>query len=353
MSIKMKSNLIVLLLFLSLAQAAFANQPKNLAVSGQQPNLAIDTKGTIRMVYGDGEKIYCMTSTDNGANFSKPLLVASLTGMHLGNTRGPQIASSTTASIIAAMDKDGNIHTYRLEHAKNNWKKAANINDLAKSAPEGLMGLTADRNNNFYAVWLDLRADKMNNIYFSGLLAKNMKWSKNKLVYRSPEGHTCECCRPNINVKNNKLVITFRNWLSGSRDIYYSSSTDMGKTFARVAKAGIGTWKLNACPMDGGGVSIGEDGLVSTAWQRAGEIFYAKGNKIERSVGFGRSVSLAQNKNNSLIAWQEKDEIKLTNLDKGTTSIIGKGNHPRIYILGNGKSLCVWENNKTVQHLLL
>ena len=353
MSIKMKSNLIVLLLFLSLAQAAFANQPKNLAVTGQQPNLAIDTKGTIRMVYGDGEKIYCMTSTDNGANFSKPLLVASLTGMHLGNTRGPQIASSTTSSIIAAMDKDGNIHTYRLEHTKNNWKKAANINDLAKSAPEGLMGLTADRNNNFYAVWLDLRSDKMNNIYFSSLLAKSMKWSKNKLVYRSPEGHTCECCRPNISVKNNKLVITFRNWLAGSRDIYYTSSTDMGKTFARSAKAGIGTWKLNGCPMDGGGVSIGEKGLVSTAWQRNGQIFYWNEKKIESALGNGRSVSMVQNGNTILIAWQEKDDIKLANLTQGTTDIIGKGTQPRIYLLGNGKNLCVWENNKTVQHVLL
>ncbi|MDP2412734.1 hypothetical protein, partial [Daejeonella sp.] len=41
-------------------------------IRGQQPNVGIDTKGIIRMVYGEGEKIYCITSTNNGNNFSNP-----------------------------------------------------------------------------------------------------------------------------------------------------------------------------------------------------------------------------------------------------------------------------------------
>ncbi|WP_457290025.1 hypothetical protein [Pedobacter sp. UYP24] len=348
----MKKILIAILLFLSLIQPTFAYQNSKLAITGQQPNVAIDNKGTIRMAYGDGENIYCITSTNNGINFSKPILVASLAGMHLGNTRGPQIASTASSSLIAAMDKDGNIHTYKLEYTTNTWKRTADINDIVKSAPEGLMGITADRNN-FYAVWLDVRTNKMNNIYFSSLLAKSTKWSKNKLVYQSPEGHTCECCRPNISVKNDKLVITFRNWLAGSRDIYYTSSTDNGKTFAPSVKAGMGTWKINACPMDGGGVSIDAKGLVSTVWQRNGQIFYWNEKKIERVIGNGRGVSIGQNGNNMLVAWQEKDDIKLANLTKETTSIIGKGTQPRIYILENGKSLCVWENNKIIQLLLI
>jgi len=349
----MKSNLVTLLLFLTLAQESYSNQRNVLGITGQQPNLAIDTKGIIRMVYGDGEKIYCVTSSDNGANFSKPLLVASLAGMHLGNTRGPQIASSANSSLIAAMDKEGNIHTYSLAHTKNIWKKGANTNDIPKSAPEGLMGLTADRNNNFYAVWLDLRADKMNNIYFSSIKSGSTKWSKNKLVYRSPEGHTCECCRPNIIAKNNKLVITFRNWLAGSRDIYYASSNDMGKTFTKAAKAGMGTWKLNACPMDGGGLSIGKQGLVSTTFQRNGEIFYWNEQKAEKSIGNGRSVSMAQNENATVVVWQEKEDIRVINMAKKTTKIIGKGSQPRIYLLDNGKSICIWESNKTIKYVLL
>ena len=349
----MKSNLITLFLFLTFVQYSYSNQPNALVLTGQQPNLAIDTKGIIRMVYGDGENIYCITSTDEGVKFSNPVLVATLVGMHVGNTRGPQIASSATSSVIAAMDKDGNIHTYGLNHIKNTWKKGANVNDILGSAPEGLMGLTADLNNNFYAVWLDLRTEKMNNIYFSSLSANTSKWSKNVLVYRSPDGHTCECCRPNIIVRNKKVVITFRNWLAGSRDIYYTSSTDMGRTFTKATKAGMETWKLNACPMDGGGVSISDKGMVSTAWQRNGQVFYCNEQKVEKSIGNGRSVSMAQNRNATMIAWQEKDDIKIYDLAKGTTKVVGKGSHPRIYLMKNGKSLCVWESKKAVQYIRL
>lgn len=344
---------LITFLFISLAPVTIFSKSNLPVINGQQPNLAIDTKGTIRMVYGDEENIYCITSTDNGVKFSKPVLVASLAGMHLGNTRGPQIASSVSLSIIAAMDKNGNIHTYRLEHKSNIWRKGTNINDIAKSAPEGLMGLTADGKNNFYAVWLDLRKNKMNNIYFSGLTAGNSNWSKNKLVYQSPDGHTCECCRPNISIKENKLVITFRNWLAGARDIYYASSINKGKTFSSPIKMGMGTWKLNACPMDGGGVSIGKKGLVSTAFQRNGQIFYWNEQSMEKLVGNGRSVSIAQNDNETMISWQEKEDIKVANVGKDNARIVGKGSHPRIYFIGNNKNLCVWERNKTIQYLLL
>ena len=75
-------------------------------IQGQQPNMAVDSKGIIRMVYGNGDKIYFMTSSNNGSDFSAPVLVAELPKMHLGSTRGPQIASSKNFSMISAIDKD-------------------------------------------------------------------------------------------------------------------------------------------------------------------------------------------------------------------------------------------------------
>ena len=76
--------------------------------------------------------------------------------MHLGMTRGPQIASSKDYSIVTAMDKKGNINCFRLDHKSGEWTKIKNVNDVDASAPEGLMSLAADNNNNFYAVWLNI-----------------------------------------------------------------------------------------------------------------------------------------------------------------------------------------------------
>ena len=87
-----------------------------------------------------------MTSSDNGLNFSIPVLVAELPKMHLGHTRGPQIASSGTRSLITAIDKNGIIHSYLLKHSKDSWTEVTNVNDVKGSAVEGLMALASDKN---------------------------------------------------------------------------------------------------------------------------------------------------------------------------------------------------------------
>ncbi|MEJ7695014.1 hypothetical protein [Daejeonella sp.] len=322
-------------------------------IPGQQPNAAIDTRGIVRIAYGSGEKIFCITSADNGSNFSKPVLVGEVKGMHLGHTRGPQIASSKGYSLITTMDKSGNIHSYKLNHAGKSWSKTGNTNDKVGSAPEGLMAITADKEDNFYAVWLDLGTGKKNNIHFSSLNGKAASWSKNLMVYKSPDEHVCECCRPNISYRNNKLVIGFRNWLIGSRDIYYTVSADKGKTFSNAKKSGTGTWRLNACPMDGGGLSINEKGITSTAWRRNSDVIYWSENQLEQRLGTGKDVSMIESKGRTLVAWQENNHIKVMDLSKKSVAEIGSGISPRVYLTNSGKALCVWEENKVVRYKVI
>ncbi len=322
-------------------------------IQGQQPNVAIDTKGTIRLAYGKGEKIYCITSANNGATFSNPVLVGQITGMHLGHTRGPQIASSKNYSLITAIDKQGTIHSFKLNHLNKTWAKSANVNDKIGSAVEGLMALTADKDDSFYATWLDIRSEKKNNIFFSSISGKSSKWSENLMVYKSPDGHVCECCKPNISYNNNKLVIGFRNWLMGSRDIYYTISTDKGKTFANPKKSGTGTWRLNACPMDGGGMAISESGITSTAWRRTSDIYYWSEGKPEQRLGSGRDVSMGQSKAKTVVAWQDQGKIKVMDLSKEALTEVGTGISPRVYTLANGRIICVWEDDKMVRYKLI
>ena len=305
------------------------------------------------MVYGEGEKIYCMTSSNNGATFSEPEMVGQIKEMHLGHTRGPQIASSKSYSMVTAIDKAGAVHSFRLNHLNRQWSRSAVVNDSKGSAVEGLMAITADKEDNFYAVWLDIRLEKKNNIFFSSIKGKSSAWSKNLMVYKSPDGNVCECCKPNITFNNNRLVIGFRNWLMGSRDIYYAESTDKGKTFSDAKKSGTGTWRLNACPMDGGGLAISETGITSTAWRRNSDVYYWSENQPEQKLGTGRDVSMAQSKSNTVVAWQDKNKIKVMDLKKEKTTEIGNGISPRVYTLANGKVICVWEDDKVVRYKLI
>jgi hypothetical protein len=347
----MKTFLTSLVILCSLVSFLPINK-MDLEVSGEQPNAAIDTKGVIRVVFGRGSKIYCMTSVNKGDVFSTPELVADLSEMHLGHTRGPQIASSNNYSIITAMDTEGDIHSYLLNHQNGSWKSTSNVNDIKGSAPEGLMAVAGDDKDNFYAVWLDTRLEKQNNIYVSSVNGSG-KWSKNILVYQSPEGHVCECCKPNIMVNGGKLAITFRNWLMGSRDIYYTVSVDKGKTFTTAKKAGTGTWKLNGCPMDGGGLTISKKGVISTAWQRDGDVFLWDENHTERKLGSGRDVNVLSRGDTPSVAWQANGKIIVMNLKTNTTKDLGKGNSPKLYYINSTRSLCLWESDNQVRYRIL
>ncbi|MBS1532993.1 MAG: hypothetical protein JSU01_22020 [Bacteroidetes bacterium] len=298
-------------------------------------------------MYGQDDRVYYTASHDKGLSFSKPLVVAEIPGMHLGMSRGPQLASSDQYSLITAMDKTGNIHWFRLNHASGKWQSMGLVNDQAGSAPEGLMHIAADHNDHFYAVWLDIRAGKHNQICFADLPANAAKWSNNRIVYQSPEGHTCECCQPHISVNGPNVDIMFRNWLNGSRDLYLLSSSDRGASFSPAQKLGDGTWKLNGCPMDGGGL-VADPASVQTTWQRQGTIYYCKPGQPELNLGPGRNSNIAETGGNTFVIFQSKDTLKIISLPAHKAEILGTGEFIKTAALPNNKIACVWERDNKI-----
>ena len=339
--------LVVLLL------VSFAPPAVNTIAPGGQPQISTDVAGNIRVVFGRNDSIFCTTSTDKGKTFSAPVLVGHVPQMHLGMARGPQLASSAHYSLVTAMDKTGDIHYFMLDHRKGKWQEKGLVNDISKSAPEGLMNIACDNQDNFYATWLDLRLDKHNNIYFSALPSGHAGWLKNTLAYRSPDGHVCECCRPSIAVKGSNVAIMFRNWLSGSRDLYLATSSNKGQTFSNAVKLGNGTWKLNACPMDGGGLNFNADNTINTTWQRAGTVYYCKPGGTEKELGKGRDCSISSDRNVIFVAMANGEELKYRNVQTNAETIVGKGSYLKALILPGNKVLCVWEEGGSIRNKIL
>lgn len=334
----MKTTALLMLFSLSLT----AVYPQTPVGQGEQPQITIDQSGAIRLVYGNDDQIYYTTSTDLGETFSEPVVIGQVKEMHLGMTRGPQLASSRDYSVVTAMDKKGNIHSFRLTHKTGTWQKTGNVNDLDGSAPEGLMSIAADDKNNFYAVWLDLRENQKNNICVS-TLSGNGRWSKNHFAYKSPESHVCECCKPSIAVNRNQVSIMFRNWLRGARDLYLVTSGNQGKTFLQAKKLGLGTWPLKGCPMDGGGLSIDSENNIHTAWQREGNVFYAEPGKPEQKIGEGRGVSVS----GDVIYWQKGSSL-VFKLINGDEQKVSDGRALKIIQLNDDTILAVWENGDRI-----
>jgi len=169
------------------------------------------------------------------------------------------------------------------------------------------------------------------------------------MIYESPEGSICECCGPSVAVDSTgQVLVMWRNWLAGSRDMYLARSRD-GVAFSKPEKLGTGTWQLNACPMDGGGIAVAQNHVV-TAWRREHEIFLASPGEKETGVGEGVDVAIAAAGHGVAAVWATPTGIRaLLPGNRESISIAPKGAFPNIVALPNGRELAAWEVDGTIQ----
>lgn len=109
----------------------------------------------------------------------------------------------------------------------------------------------------------------------------------------------------------------WRDSIEGSRDLWIAMRTKGTREFLAATKQGAGTWKLNACPMDGGRIVALGHGRFASVWQRAGEIFYAPGDGTEIHLGPGKQpVALVRN-GETLVFWQQGADLVSTQAPAG------------------------------------
>jgi hypothetical protein len=142
----------------------------------------------------------------------------------------------------------------------------------------------------------------------------------------------------------------WRNWLGGSRDMYLARSND-GIAFSKPEKLGTGTWKLNACPMDGGGIAV-TDGRIVTAWRREHELFLDVPGEKEIDLATGVDIAIAGAPSGALAIWTTPSGLRaVLPGKKEPIEIAPKGSFPSIIALPNGHALAAWEDEgKIVVH---
>jgi hypothetical protein len=320
---------------------------KDLIVAdGRLPNMVTDEENNIHIVYGTGDSIMYLSSTNQGISFSKPVLVAVLPKLFAHAMRGPQIAATFNGLIITANTDYGNIYSFTRE-GSGKWSAANSVTDMDSVSKEALMGLSASGSNAF-ALWLDVRNNggKGQRLFGAQSTDGGKTWSRNKEVYASPDKTICECCKPSVVVKGDHVYAMFRNWLNGNRDLYLISSSNGGRTFGTAKKLGVGNWKLNGCPMDGGGLAISENGAVETVWRREGIIFTSTGDN-EKEIGKGRSPSMTSGNGKNIYTWAQDGDIVVLK-PNGKLITLGKGTVPLVKSLNDKEVVCVWENEKQI-----
>lgn len=321
----------------------------------QQPQLAIDANGTIHVVFGLGGQLRHYRSTNGGKSYVDSPRLPLVHGVALGMRRGPRIAATDAKvciTAIGALDANGskgNLLAIRSTDGGETWDDPVRVNDTDQSAREGLHAMALGPQGKMCCVWLDLRNEKtevMASISGDG----GSTWSKNSLVYKSPDGSVCECCHPNVAFNRQGHVIAmWRNAVDGDRDMYFATSSDGGKTFGKATKLGDGSWSLDACPMDGGSLAVSPAGKIVTVWRRESNVYLSPSNNAkERLLGPGEQPWIASTEAGQYVVWSKKRGEVAYLLTPGKMTpieLVSNASYPVIAAgtTGHGPVVAAWE----------
>lgn len=326
-------------------------------VGAREPQVAVDGHGRIYVAFGVGNSIRCARSDDGGRSYTIAT-VGEAGVLALGMRRGPRLAATENSVVVTAIvgregkGRDGDLLAWRSTDAGASWKGPARVNAVEGSAREGLQGMAAGPGGSVFCAWLDLR-EEGTLVYGSRSRDGGATWEPDKLVYRSPSGSVCQCCHPSVAFgPTGELGVMWRNIVDGDRDLYLARSADDGATFGPAEKLGRGTWRLNACPMDGGAAALGPDGSVETVWMRENAVFAASPGGRERRLGRGVQGWTAFGPNGPYTAWLSARPGKLLILPPGSEepiAIAEDANDPVVASAPRARApvFAAWESKST------
>lgn len=357
----------------ALGSTAFAQAPatRTEIQNAAQPQLTVGSDGRVWLVYGqagpasvdhsahaaghgDGEKpkgkghqppgrsgdVFVTYSKDGGATFAPAMKVAHLPKIMLGMRRGPRIAAHgdrLTVTVIA-----DELIAFTSNDGGKTWGQPVTINEVSTSAREGLHDLAGAPDGQAFVTWLDLRNGKME-LWAASSKDGGRTWGKNQQVYKSPDKSVCECCHPSaLYDEEGNLAVMWRNSIEGSRDMWMTTRAKGATAFSTARKIGEGTWKLNACPMDGGKILALGGGHFGAVWMRNGEVFISRGDSPEINLGKGKHpVAVHTGSAPPMVFWQQgADLVALHNLH-GTEPVkqASDARFPSIVALPGGKGV--------------
>ncbi len=321
----------------------------------KEPQIAA-AGSVVAMAFGSGTNILVAVSRDGGETFAKPVRVATASVIPLSRHRGPRIAIAGGEMVVTAvvgenevtgehahgLPSDGNLMAWRSADEGRTWSGPVRINDAAGSAREGLHSLAAGAHGELFAAWLDLRKAGTQ-LYGAWSSDGGATWSNNVAIYSAPEGTICQCCHPTA-VFNEKgeVQVMWRNVLDGSRDLYLITS-DARHGFGKPVKLGNGSWKINACPMDGGGM-VRDGGKTLTVWRREAAIFLDEPGHAEAQIGEGKDVALAPAEGSPYAAWIQNGQLILWHSGRQEV-VAAEAAFPALSALPGGGVLLAWEAN--------
>lgn len=144
-----------------------------------------------------------------------------------------------------------------------------------------------------------------------------------------------------------------------ANEIHFADSPDSGRTFTPGAatpatvltqKLDTDSWKLNACPMDGGALTTNTNGNKVAVWQNNGNIHLSYGKMTpEKCLGQGVQPTLTTLPAGPAIAWTTSRTGQLLYLPpNGSPLPIADHATNPVLITSENHPICAWSANNRI-----
>ena len=320
---------IIGLLVASVASAATVSLVRT-PNDGIQPQAAIDSRGTVHLIYYKGEPgggdIFYVRKTPGATEFSRPIQVnsAARSAIAAGTIRGAQMALGRNNRVHVAWNgpipKGG---TYmnapmfytRLDDAGTRFEKERDLIIKARGL-DGGGSVAADNAGNVYVLWHAPKPGNTNGeagraLFVACSTDDGKTFAAEKPATTEPIG-ACACCgmKAFADTGGNVLALYRAASEKVNRDETLLISRNKGKDFDIAYRHG---WKIAACPMSSASMTETAGGVV-VAGETHGRVFFVRVDPATGKVSEPTSPEVkakhpaiaANPKGEVLLAWTEE-----------------------------------------------
>jgi hypothetical protein len=294
----MKRVCIGFLIFAGLAKSADFGRPEKVTLKrvpdgGIQPQVTVDSAGTVHMVYYKGDPghgdVYYVRSRDGGATFSAALRVNSIaeSAIATGNIRGASIAIGRNGRVHVAWNgshaltpgpvygREPMLYT-RLNDRGTVFEPQRDLIQVARGI-DGGGAVAADSSGNVYVVWHapapSTEGEGNRRVWIARSTDDGATFERERPVWDRRTG-ACGCCKLDAFVDRNGMVYVLYRSATETvhRDIYLLISHDRGGTFEG---SDISPWNVGYCVMSSESFAESAAG-VWAAWETEKQVYFGR-----------------------------------------------------------------------------
>lgn len=293
---------VVTLLVLALVSGASASaspecEPQQAAASahcGRTPTAVFDDEGRLWVAFEFRGRVYVSTAEDDLGVLSAPVAVnPEAEDIDVNGENRPKIATGPGGELYVSWTRklpggfNGEIRFSRSLDGGSSFEPARTINDDGLVTGHRFESLLVDAEGNVFLAWIDKRelvaAKAAGEEYAGAAVYYSVSTDRGKTFVsnRKVSSHSCECCRIAASrTRGGEVALLYRGIFGDNVRDHAFAAIDTGGVTIPMRRATDDDWYIEGCPHHGPAIASAGENAFDLAWftngrKRSG-VYYAR-----------------------------------------------------------------------------